>query len=124
MRKFLVCTAIALALAACASTPQQAPSTAKASMPVGCVGTTATRLPVDPNSCPGFGSQYSKQDLDRTGQPYVGDSLRMLDPAIQTHGGVAAAARVRLYDEQQRFVGIGNTDAAGAVRPRRLLNLP
>jgi len=31
-------------------------------------------------------------------------------------------ARVRLYDEE-RFFGVGETDAAGAVRPRRLLRL-
>lgn len=87
MRKVLVCTALALVVAACASTPQQPPSTAKATPPAGCVANTATRLPVDPNSCAGFGSQYSKEQLDSTGQPYVGDSLRMLDPAVQTHGG-------------------------------------
>jgi Flp pilus assembly protein TadD len=87
MRKILVCTALAFIVAACASTPQQPPSTAKASTPAGCVGTTATRLPVEQNGCAGFGSQYSKDQLDRTGQPYVNDSLRMLDPAVQTHGG-------------------------------------
>jgi tRNA pseudouridine55 synthase len=32
-------------------------------------------------------------------------------------------ARVRLYDEAGRFLGIGVADGAGAVRPRRLLNL-
>jgi tRNA pseudouridine55 synthase len=38
-------------------------------------------------------------------------------------GGVGAARRVRLYDERQRFLGIGETDNAGVVRPRRLINL-
>ncbi|MBV9724981.1 MAG: tRNA pseudouridine(55) synthase TruB, partial [Gammaproteobacteria bacterium] len=33
-----------------------------------------------------------------------------------------AGARVRLYEEE-RFLGIGETDAAGAVHPRRLLRL-
>ncbi len=33
------------------------------------------------------------------------------------------AGRVRLYDESGRFLGIGEADAAGAVQPRRLLNL-
>jgi tRNA pseudouridine55 synthase len=34
-----------------------------------------------------------------------------------------APARVRLYDESGRFLGVGAADAAGAVQPRRLLNL-
>jgi tRNA pseudouridine55 synthase len=34
-----------------------------------------------------------------------------------------APARVRLYDDRRNFLGIGETDASGAVRPRRLLNL-
>jgi tRNA pseudouridine55 synthase len=33
------------------------------------------------------------------------------------------AGRVRLYDETGRFLGVGERDAAGAVQPRRLLNL-
>jgi tRNA pseudouridine55 synthase len=32
-----------------------------------------------------------------------------------------AALRVRIYDEAERFLGIGEVDAAGAVQPRRLL---
>jgi hypothetical protein len=37
---------------------------------------------------------------------------------------VAAASRVRLYDETGAFLGIGEADSSGAVQPRRLLNLP
>jgi hypothetical protein len=37
---------------------------------------------------------------------------------------VAAAARVRLYDETGEFIGIGEADLSGAVQPRRLLNPP
>jgi tRNA pseudouridine55 synthase len=33
----------------------------------------------------------------------------------------ASVARVRLYDAQQRFLGIGETDPSGGVHPRRLL---
>jgi tRNA pseudouridine55 synthase len=40
---------------------------------------------------------------------------------VRAAGAVPAGARVRLYDEE-RFLGIGVTDAAGAVHPRRLLN--
>ena len=34
-----------------------------------------------------------------------------------------ATARVRLYDERERFLGIGDSDGQG-IQPRRLLNLP
>jgi len=34
-----------------------------------------------------------------------------------------AGVRVRLYDEAGRFLGIGITEGAGRLRPRRLLNL-
>jgi tRNA pseudouridine55 synthase len=34
-----------------------------------------------------------------------------------------AASRLRLYDERERFLGIGEADPAGAIQPRRLLNL-
>jgi tRNA pseudouridine55 synthase len=34
-----------------------------------------------------------------------------------------APARVRLYDETGIFLGIGEADSSGALRPRRLLNL-
>jgi len=37
--------------------------------------------------------------------------------------GAPQLARARLYDEQGRFLGIGQTDAAGTLHPRRLLNL-
>src|SRR5438552_7676093 len=35
---------------------------------------------------------------------------------------VAGAAAVRLYDEAGTFLGLGEADGRGAVRPRRLLN--
>jgi len=34
-----------------------------------------------------------------------------------------SAGRVRLYDERGRFMGLGETDGAGAVRPKRLFAL-
>jgi tRNA pseudouridine55 synthase len=34
---------------------------------------------------------------------------------------LAAAARVRIYDEGERFLGIGAADPSGALQPRRLL---
>ncbi len=39
------------------------------------------------------------------------------------HALATEAPRVRLYDEAGRFLGVGITAGAGAVRPRRLLNI-
>jgi hypothetical protein len=82
MLKTSLVGAVLLALAACATTPP-APKTAAAKAPVGCVSDTATRLPVNPNDCAGFGSTYTKKDLDQTGRVYAQDALRDLDPAIR-----------------------------------------
>ena len=76
---------VSVLVAACVTTP--APQTAAAKQPpAGCVSDTATRLPVPPGECAGFGSTYSKSDLDRTGQVYPQDALRMLDPTVTTRG--------------------------------------
>jgi hypothetical protein len=84
MTKRLIAGAlIAVGLAACATTPQATtPPTASAKPPLGCVSDTATRLPVATGECAGPGSVYTKEDMDRTGQVYAQDALRMLDPAI------------------------------------------
>jgi tRNA pseudouridine55 synthase len=37
--------------------------------------------------------------------------------------GVARAPRVRIYDERERFLGLGEADDRGTLQPRRLLNL-
>jgi hypothetical protein len=72
----------ALALAACASAPPTLPTASAKKPPVGCVSDTATRLPTPPSECKGFGNTYTKEDLDRTGQVYAQDALRMLDPSV------------------------------------------
>jgi tRNA pseudouridine55 synthase len=41
---------------------------------------------------------------------------------VRTADAAPPGSRVRLYDQEKRFLGIGVTDAAGAVCPRRLLN--
>jgi hypothetical protein len=82
-RRLIAGALISVMLAACAATPQATPPTASAKRPpVGCVSDTATRLPVPAGECAGFGSTYSKEDLDRTGQVYAQDALRLLDPTI------------------------------------------
>ena len=81
----------ALALAACAAAPDKTTAVktpvANAKAPAGCVGQTATRIPLKDEStaCAGFGSTYSKQDIDSTGQTNLDRALPMLDPAITRH---------------------------------------
>jgi tRNA pseudouridine55 synthase len=51
------------------------------------------------------------------------ESARVLQGQQLLRSNVPGPARVRLYDERARFIGIGESDAAGAVQPRRLLRL-
>ncbi|HUL47725.1 MAG TPA: hypothetical protein VLV25_11550 [Steroidobacteraceae bacterium] len=81
--------ALALILSGCA-TPPVSPdkaTAANAKPPAGCVGQTATRIPLkDDRTCAGFGSTYTQQDLDSTGRwDDLGRALPMLDPAITRH---------------------------------------
>lgn len=90
MKRSLALTVLAaLALGACAATPpspDQTRTAANDKPPVGCVGQTATRIPVkDDKTCAGFGSTYTRQDIDNTGQSTVGGALPLLDPAITRH---------------------------------------
>jgi len=76
--------AFALLLAACATTPSAPPKTAAAATPPpGCVGQTATRLPVKEGACAGFGNTYSKQDIDNTGQTTADKALALMDPSVR-----------------------------------------
>ncbi|HEX4619625.1 MAG TPA: hypothetical protein VH135_07830 [Steroidobacteraceae bacterium] len=87
MRSLLLSAALALLVACATVPPTAATATAAAKPPVGCVGQTATRIPVkDPSAtCAGFGSTYTKQDIDNTGQTTLDRALPMLDPAITRH---------------------------------------
>ena len=90
MLKSLALSAVfVLSLAACATAPVSSDkaTAANAKPPAGCVGQTASRIPVkdDSMSCAGFGNTYSKQDLDRTGQTDLDRALPMLDPSITRH---------------------------------------
>jgi len=85
MKSLALSTALALILAACAAAPvsPEKATTANAKPPAGCVGQTATLIPLkDSASCAGFGSTYTKEDVDRTGQIDLGRALQMLDPSI------------------------------------------
>jgi hypothetical protein len=85
MLKSLAIGACLALLSACASTPAPTTTqTAAAKPPAGCVAQTATRIPVKDGDCAGFGSTYTHQDLDNTGQTYLGPALQMLDPSVRT----------------------------------------
>jgi len=43
-------------------------------------------------------------------------------PVIVTNDECGTAGRVRIYDAQGAFIGIGESDGAGMVRPKRLFN--
>ena len=90
MKRSLALTVVAaLMLGACATTPPSPDQTKVAETakpPPGCVGQTATRIPVkDDKSCAGFGSTYTQQDINNTGQSTVGAALPLLDPSITRH---------------------------------------
>jgi len=82
-RSGVLSSVLALALGACASHPPAPDTTAAATPPPGCVAQTATRIPVKGDACAGFGSAYTKQDIDKTGQTTIGAALPMLDPSVQ-----------------------------------------
>jgi hypothetical protein len=84
LKKLLLCSGLAL-LSACAATAPPKPAAAFVPPP-GCVGNTATRIPTSPSECAGFGSTYTQQDIERTGQPTPGGALRLLDPSLTIHG--------------------------------------
>ena len=88
LNRLVIGAGLAIALAACASTPPpQSTQTAAAKAPAGCVPETATRIPAsNPNTCAGFGHSFSQQDISRTGQADPGGALRMLDPTMTVTG--------------------------------------
>jgi tRNA pseudouridine55 synthase len=47
---------------------------------------------------------------------------KMLHGQPVTAGDCGTAGRVRLYDDAGAFIGIGESDGAGSVRPKRLFN--
>ena len=53
-----------------------------------CLQTTGSLIPAKPGTCVtgAPGRSYSRDDIDRTGQPTLGPALQMLDPSITVHG--------------------------------------
>jgi hypothetical protein len=53
-----------------------------------CLQTTGSLIPAKPGTCitGAPGRSYSRDDIDRTGQPTLGPALQMLDPSVTVHG--------------------------------------
>jgi hypothetical protein len=85
-RAMLICTVVSACVMGCAGTSQPRQDAKTASTAAACVPATASRIPPSPGQCSSFpGRSYSGADLDKTGQPLVGDALGMLDPSITVH---------------------------------------
>ena len=86
LNKLLIGACFALALAACASSaPTRAvkPQAFTPTQPaVGCVGDTASRIPLRPGECAGLGHTYTQSDLSRTGALTTSEALQLLDPSL------------------------------------------
>ena len=61
--------------------------------------------------------------LDAAAARRLQHGQRVPAPAELALPAAGAAAKVRLYDERGRFIGLGEADALGDLKPRRLLNL-
>lgn len=84
--KILFGFALSACIAGCAHVSHPAQEKLASAPPAGCVYPgTATRLPVRPSECAGFGRSWSQDDLKRTGKPEVGQALQMLDPSVSAH---------------------------------------
>jgi hypothetical protein len=89
LKSLALSAALALLLAACATTPSTTPATAanataaNAKPPPGCVGQSATRIPVKDGTCAGFGNTYTRQDIDNTGQTTAERALALMDPSVR-----------------------------------------
>ncbi|HXY76199.1 MAG TPA: hypothetical protein VEH54_04770 [Steroidobacteraceae bacterium] len=84
VNKLLIAPLLALSLVACQSTPSSSTApTAKAQQPpAGCVAQTATHIPIPPDTCAGFGNQYTQPAIQNTGKTDAGSALKQLDPSI------------------------------------------
>lgn len=86
-RALLICTVVSACSVACTGAPSARPDTRAASnVPASCIRETASRIPTKPDQCQdAAGHSWSHDDIDRTGQPDVGNALRMLDPSVSIH---------------------------------------
>jgi tRNA pseudouridine55 synthase len=80
-------------------------------------GASPQLLPVDQPL-----AQLRAVQLDAAAVRRLLKGQRVLAPAVG-QGAATPASRVRLYDENGRFLGLGEADGQGTIQPRRLLNL-
>jgi hypothetical protein len=91
-KKYQIGAGLSLCVAACASTssiPGAATSNAAATPnlpPVGCVSSTATRIPRSPAECVAFGRAWTQEDIRTTGATDAAQALRLLDPSVTVTG--------------------------------------
>ena len=85
LKKILLGVCLTLCVAACAtpSSSGTGKSTSAAKVPpAGCVADTATRIPVSPRDCAGFGRVWTDQDVRSTGVSDAAQALHQLDPTV------------------------------------------
>jgi len=81
-----LCFCLAALLTACSTTGSEPPATARTAVAACPPNTTASRLQPRANECSASPVRtYSQDDVQRTGQPDLGNALQMLDPSISVH---------------------------------------
>lgn len=86
-KALIVCVSLCVAACATSRSPPGAAKGAAADIrpPAGCVADTATRIPVSPRECAGFGRVWTQEDVKTTGATSAGEALRLLDPSVTVH---------------------------------------
>ena len=86
LRLLPICTLACIA--ACASTEPRAdrsvPAKTAANTAAWCPQ-SAFRVPARAEQCATPGRVFSRDDIDRTGEPVLGKALQLLDPSITAH---------------------------------------
>lgn len=84
--KILIGGALALCVAACASSPSTPPAATAANPPGWCVSSTGTRIPLSPGECAAAGHTWTQKQIDTTGATDAAQALRQLDPSLTIKG--------------------------------------
>jgi hypothetical protein len=85
LKTIVIGACLAFCVGACATSPPSGtgqPAAAAKTPPAGCVADTASRIPVSPRDCAGFGRAWSAQDVKSTGATDAAQALRQLDPTV------------------------------------------
>lgn len=81
--KFLTIVIPALMLAACAGEPARTAATPEKASEKHCVRDTGSRIPSDGECTGAAGRSYSREELERTGEPTAGGALGRIDPTVR-----------------------------------------